>query len=34
LAVLGHRDVEQNPDVGRCPGDDLYRWLQQSMPLR
>ena len=34
LAVLGHRDVEQNPDEGRCPGDDLYRWLQQSMPLR
>ena len=27
LDVLGHRDVEQNPDEGRCPGDDLYLWL-------
>jgi hypothetical protein len=34
LVVLGHRDVEQNPDKGRCPGDDLYGWLQQAMPLR
>jgi hypothetical protein len=34
LDVLGHRDVEQNPDEGRCPGDDLYLWLQQDMPLR
>ncbi len=34
LAVRGHRDVELHPDEGRCPGDDLYRWLQEDMPLR
>ena len=34
LAVFGHRDVEQNPEEGRCPGDDIYGWLQQNMPLR